>query len=199
MIRFILWLLYRRWRDLQNAWESYRIHGIKLPRGSLIELPKAVKIGSGFSLGRDCRLYCHKPEAGSRLVIGDRVALNDGVVINADSGGQITLGNDVIIGPNSILRGANHVFEDTARPIREQNHAPGTITLEQDVWLGAGVIVLPNVTIGRGTVVGAGSVVTRDLPPFSVAVGIPARVTKERGGQAGAQSRPVGSDRGDGT
>jgi acetyltransferase-like isoleucine patch superfamily enzyme len=75
---------------------------------------------------------------------------------------------------------ANHVFSDPDRPIHSQglDHAP--ITIEDDVWIGGRVNVVAGVTVGRGSVIGAGAVVTKDVPPYSVAVGVPARVIKSR-------------------
>jgi maltose O-acetyltransferase len=100
---------------------------------------------------------------------------------------RITIGDQVAIGPNvqlitaaHPLEGAKRLFpwpQDPQTPFRVSVQAL-PITIEKDVWIGAGVIVLPGVTIGRGTTVGAGSVVTRSLPPYVVAVGSPARVVR---------------------
>ena len=67
-----------------------------------------------------------------------------------------------------------------SRPINEQGHSPGVILIEEDVWLGSHVTVLPNVTIGKSSIIGSGSVVTKDIPPFSIAAGVPAKVIKNR-------------------
>jgi galactoside O-acetyltransferase len=74
----------------------------------------------------------------------------------------------------------NHVFDDLQRPIREQGITAQGIVIEDDVWLGAGVTVVDGVTIGRGSIIGAGAVVTTDIPPYSIAVGIPAKPVKDR-------------------
>jgi galactoside O-acetyltransferase len=169
------WVIGRRQR-----YRAYAIHGIWVPAESEIAQAEAIKIGARFSLGRQCKLYCQDPENGSQLVIGDRVALNDNVMINADCGGKITIGNDVLIGPNTVIRAADHRFSDFGRPIVEQGHIGGSIDIGDDVWIGANAVILPNVRIGRGTVIGAGSVVNADVPDYSVAVGVPARVVKSR-------------------
>lgn len=122
-------------------------------------------------------LKIFSPEAVS---IGDGVSLNTGVVIDACNGGRIEIGNDVLIGPYCVLRSADHVFSDLSKPIKSQGHAPGKIVIEDDCWLGSHVVVTSNVTIGKGSVIGAHSVVTRDIPPYSVAMGVPAIVKRSR-------------------
>lgn len=79
-----------------------------------------------------------------------------------------------------MLRAADHVFADLVLPIREQGHIGSVITIEDNVWIGANCTVLKGVTIGHGTVVGAGSTVVKSLPPMSICVGNPARQIKSR-------------------
>ena len=90
--------------------------------------------------------------------------------------GVITIGDDVQIGPNVQLLTPTHPLDAHLR--REKWEAAEPITIGSNVWLGGGVIVLPGVTIGQNSVVGAGAVVTRDLPDNVVAMGIPARVVR---------------------
>lgn len=113
------------------------------------------------------------------LSIGSGVNINFNVLISA-SEGRITIGNDVLIGPNCVLRAANHVYDDPHTPIKHQGHAGGIIIIEDDCWLGANVVVLKDVTIGTGSIIGAGAVVNCDIPPGSIAVGVPARVIAHR-------------------
>ena len=115
--------------------------------------------------------------------LGADTSINTNVHLGA-AGGTLVIGRNVLIGPNVVLRVADHVYADPDRPIREQGHMGGTIVIEDDVWLGANVVVTRNVRIGRGTVVGAGSVVTKDVPPLSIVVGVPARVIGSRGGKS---------------
>ena len=111
---------------------------------------------------------------GSNLRIGARSFANFGLV--ALDVATITIGDDVQIGPNVQLLTPTHPLEPGPR--REKWEAAQPITIGDNAWLGGGVIVLPGVTIGADTVVGAGSVVTRDLPAGVVAVGNPARVVR---------------------
>ncbi|MGY1653577.1 sugar O-acetyltransferase [Geodermatophilus sp. SYSU D01119] len=111
---------------------------------------------------------------GSSLRIGARCFANFGLV--ALDVATITIGDDVQIGPNVQLLTPTHPVEPGPR--RDKWEAAQPITIGDNVWLGGGVVVLPGVTIGADTVVGAGSVVTRDLPAGVVAVGNPARVVR---------------------
>lgn len=111
---------------------------------------------------------------GKHITIGSRSLANFGLV--ALDVAAITIGADVLLGPNVQLLTPTHPVEP--EPCRAKWEAAKPITIEDNVWLGGGVIVLPGVTIGENTVVGAGSVVVRDLPPNVVAVGNPARVVR---------------------
>ncbi|WP_438024010.1 sugar O-acetyltransferase [Sorangium sp. So ce233] len=111
---------------------------------------------------------------GSGITIGARSFVNFGLV--ALDGAPITIGDDVLMGPNVQLITATHPVEPEPRRQKWERGKP--ITIGNNVWLGASVIVLPGVTIGDNTVVGAGAVVSRDLPANVLAVGNPARVIR---------------------
>jgi len=93
--------------------------------------------------------------------------------------GGITIGDRVYFGPLVQLLAVNHVFSDPTQPMIAQGITAEGITVEDDVWIGAGAIVTDGVRIGRGAVVAAGSVVTQDVPPHTVVGGVPARVLRE--------------------
>ncbi|MDR7254767.1 maltose O-acetyltransferase [Nocardioides sp. BE266] len=112
---------------------------------------------------------------GYQTSIGARTFVNWGVTLLDVA--TITIGDDVQMGPNVQLLTATHPLEPGPR--RDKWEAAEPIVIGDNVWLGGGVIVCPGVTIGADTVVGAGSVVTRDLPAGVVAVGSPARVVRE--------------------
>ena len=112
---------------------------------------------------------------GYQTTIGPRTFVNSGAVIL--DVGRVTVGADVQIGPNVQILTPTHPLDPELR--RSGAEAAEPIAIGDNVWLGGGVIVCPGVTIGRDTVVGAGSVVTRDLPPGVLAVGNPARVIRK--------------------
>ena len=170
-----------RWvREQYRRYRVYAIHGFMLPAGCEISRPDAVRIGKHFGMGTSCRIYCHDPENGSAISIGDNVALNDNVMINADCGGRIIIGNDVLIAPNVVIRAANHRYGDPDALIRTQGHVAGVIRIGDDVWIGANVVVLSDVSVGRGAVIGAGSVVTRDVAEYAIVAGVPAKAVGAR-------------------
>jgi acetyltransferase-like isoleucine patch superfamily enzyme len=93
---------------------------------------------------------------------------------------SIILEDNVLIGPHVMIGDHSHRYENIEIPIKLQESTEGgPVRIERDSWIGANVFILPNVTIGRHSVVGANSVVNRDIPPYSVAVGAPARVIKQ--------------------
>lgn len=112
---------------------------------------------------------------GYNIAVGDRVYCNVGCVFL--DGCPITLGDDVLLGPGVQLYTADHPLEPELRLAGVECGAP--IAIENGVWIGGQAIVLPGVTIGEGSVIGAGSVVTKNIPPGVVAVGTPARVIKK--------------------
>jgi maltose O-acetyltransferase len=112
---------------------------------------------------------------GYQTTIGAGTFINSGAVIL--DVGRVTIGTDVQIGPNVQLLTPTHPLEPELR--RTGVEASEPIAIGDNVWLGGGVIVCPGVAIGRDTVVGAGAVVTRDLPPGVLAVGNPARVIRQ--------------------
>jgi acetyltransferase-like isoleucine patch superfamily enzyme len=89
------------------------------------------------------------------------------------------IGNDIRFAQNITLSGLNHNYEDVTMPIHVQGVSTAQIIIEDDAWIGANVVVVAGVTIGKHSIVAAGSIVTKDIPPFSVAVGNPARVLKQ--------------------
>ena len=115
-----------------------------------------------------------------KIVVGEHSSFNMNVHINASVGGEIIIGKNVLVGPNVVMRTANHKFTDSNKLIRNQGHNIGDIIIEDDVWIAAGVILLSGIKIGKGAVIGAGAVVTKDIPSMAVAVGNPAKVIKFR-------------------
>lgn len=114
------------------------------------------------------------------ITIGDNSSIQAYSVIVGDAKYGITIGSGVRIAPHVVIISSNHVFSDTTKPIYTQGSQGEQIVIEDDVWIGSRVNITAGVHIGTGCVIGAGAVVTKDIPPYSVAVGIPARVIKSR-------------------
>jgi len=89
---------------------------------------------------------------------------------------KVIIGDHTMIGPGTLITAVGHPLSPKGR--RNYQGIAKPVTIENDVWIGGNVVILPGITIGQGSVIGAGSVVTKDIPPFSVAVGSPARVIK---------------------
>lgn len=134
-----------------------------------------MRLADGVRLGKGCHLYA---ESGT-LEFGEDTALSPGVTVDA-SGGLIRLGKQVAVGPGTVLRASNHRFDSLDRPIMLQGHSYGEILIEDDVWIAANCTITPGTRIGRGAVIGAGAVVTRDVEPFAIVGGVPARVIGSR-------------------
>ena len=114
------------------------------------------------------------------LHIGSNTYIQPGCILNAFVG-NIIIGDNCMIAAHCALTPYLHGFADTHRPMREQPlTSRGDIVIEDDVWLGLNVSVMDGVTIGQGTIIGAGAVVTKDIPPYAIAGGVPARVIRFR-------------------
>ena len=113
----------------------------------------------------------------STMEIGDR----SGVGINAKMHGKVIIGNDVMMGPECIIYTQNHDFSRTDIPMNKQGFSEEKpVIIGDDVWIGGRVIILPGVNVGKGAIIGAGSVVTKDVPPNAIVAGNPATVKKYR-------------------
>lgn len=115
---------------------------------------------------------------GNMIEMGDDVSFNAGCFINGYGG--LTIGDRTGLGPYSMVHTANHIFADPDRPIKEQGWESRPVKIGKDCWFGCGVTIIPGVTIGDGVVIGASSVVVKDIPSWTVAAGNPARVIKDR-------------------
>jgi len=123
-----------------------------------------------------------------RIRVGSRAAISRGVQFQGAGG--IDVGDDVLMGPGVKVWSINHQFDDPRRTIAAQGFTEAPVVIEDDVWLGANVVVLPGSRIGRGSVVAAGSVVRGTVPPMVLAAGSPATVRRPRGEQPAGEVSP---------
>jgi len=128
-----------------------------------------ISLSAGMVPGQECITY-------PVVSIGDRCLIGRGSGIVGHF--SIEIGNDVWTGHNVYITDQNHGYEDVERPISQQSQPERAVKIGDGSWLGYGSVVLPGVTIGKHVVVGANSVVTHDIPDYSVAVGVPAKVIK---------------------
>jgi len=163
---------------LTSSCQNLRIEGpVKIIR------PDRLTLGNNVLIHSNCVLYCSgsAPDyrTEGRIVIGNNVELGWGCVLHG-GGAQIIIKDFAIIGAGAILISEMYSYEDLNVPAQQQRKIMGDIVIEENASVGANAVILPGVTVGRSSIVGAGAVVTDEIPSFSVAVGVPARVIKQR-------------------
>lgn len=184
--------------------------GVVWGRNVVLRHPGKMSIGDGVLVDDDC-FFDAKGSSQGAFRIGREVLVSRGSVVSG-KGGDLEIGDRVNIGVGcQIWSMGGLVIDADCRlagncyigggaydpdgpvdvPLAKQAIVPEPVSIEADCWLGAGVVVLAGVTVGRGSVVGAGSVVTRDLPPYSIAVGSPAKVIRRRRGAPPDPSSPA--------
>lgn len=137
---------------------------------SIVKLKSMKKLGKKFHLSAYCRL-------GGKLRTGDYVYFG----YNCYVYGTVEIGNYVMIAPNVVIAGGSHGFFRNGIPMIFQDSPPDKkVIIKDDVWIGANSVILPGVVINNGVVVGAGSVVTKEIPEYAIDVGNPAKVIKYR-------------------
>jgi len=169
-----------------------RIHPLSVFKGR-----QRITIGPWSKIGAYTRITAEEPQAS--IKIGARCQISPFAML-ITCGGTIELGDDCSINPFSILYGhgglqighgvriasgsviipADHNFDDTTKPIHEQGTSRKGVVIEDDVWIAANVTVLDGIRIGRGSVIAAGAVVTKEVEPLSIMGGVPARLIKKR-------------------
>jgi len=159
-------------------------------RRSVLQLPirlggtHRIAIGERVFVGSHSWLQSIEDPTGDEMValeIGDGVSISGMAHITAAR--SVRLGANVLLARNVFISDHNHRFDEIGTPVLEQGiERPRAVLIEDGAWLGENVVVLPGVTIGRGAVVGANSVVLSDVPARCVAVGAPARVVRKLGG-----------------
>lgn len=114
----------------------------------------------------------------NNFTVGRNCAINTGSYINAKGG--ISFGDNVLVGANVTISSGRHPIEGKNPPVFERPTEPLPIIVEDDVWIGANAVIMPGVTLKKGTVVGAGAIVTKNTEEYSVVAGVPARIIKYR-------------------
>lgn len=139
-----------------------------------------VDIGNNFTLGKYAMIECTGVlrNVGSSLKIGNNVGINHYCFIGVR--GDIEIGDNVIFGPRVNIFSENHIFDNLDIPIKNQGVKKDQTIIGSNIWIGANVSIMSGVIIGDGCVIAAGSVVTKDVEPYSIIGGVPAKLIKKR-------------------
>jgi maltose O-acetyltransferase len=168
--RVLLWgVYYSVARHLPPTYAPWSMGGGRLRRALarllLAECGTHVNIEKGADFG-----------SGRHVRLGD----NSGIGIDCHVG-HVTIGRDVMMGPECLVLSRNHRFDDVSRPMWQQGWSdPEPVVIGDDVWMGARVIIMPGVRVGRGAILAAGAVVTKDVHEYAIVGGCPARVIGSR-------------------
>ena len=189
---------------LRLSWYRLRLgalgRGCRIESGVSLQYPGRIRIGDGTGIGRNVTLRANTDQSPG-IELGKGVSINDAVVINANRGrvtlgdrswlgpfcliygnGGVAIGRNVLVAGHSSINTVSHSAERCDIPVNDQPVVIDPVVIEDDVWIGLNAVVLQGVTIGHGSIVGAGAVVTKSIPPWSIAVGVPARVIGRRQG-----------------
>lgn len=144
---------------------------------------KFITVGAGFTTGFNCRLDAYSEDSSIRIKIGNNVQINDYVHIGAIN--RIEIKDNVLIASKVFITDHSHgqySGNECDSPMsipKERRLYSKPVVIEENVWIGEFVSILPGVTIGKGSIIGTMSVVNRDVPPYTIAVGSPVRVIKK--------------------
>ncbi len=159
--------------------------GVTIPKSALVSPEARIAARTGkIILGEGCMICPHAVLQGN-ITVGEGCSVQPysilvGYGTAEDTEGEIRIGNHVRIASHVMIIGANHVFEDPDIPICDQGLDRKTIVIEDDVWIAGKASIMAGVHIGKGSDVAAGAVVTKDVAPYSVVAGVPAKVIKTR-------------------
>lgn len=174
------WMLFPKKDPRPRAWVNLLVNPFFHDRGSGVRIRRTVRMDV---------VPFNKLVIGENTIIEDFTVINNGVgdvQIGSDSLiglgnaiiGPVMIGNKVILAQNVVVSGLNHAYRDANKAIKDQPIETATIKIGNGSWLGAGVVVTAGVAIGEHCVVAAGSIVTKNIPDYSVVVGNPGRVVK---------------------
>lgn len=163
--------------------------GLKLAPGVKLEdyceiqglATRGVTLGRNVSIGRYTMIRpsgYYSGDWGEGLEIGDNSSIGPYGYVGCS--GFIQIGRDVMFGPGCRLFAENHVFDDPNKSIKSQGVERKSIVIEDNCWIASGVTILAGVHIGEGSIIAAGSVVNKDVPPYSIVGGVPAKVLRSR-------------------
>ena len=169
-----------------------KLFSLVLYYGFAIYLPKSNR-PYAFKLTKPIRYYICKnifDKCGRNVTVergayfgdgrGITIGNNSGIGVNCKIQQNVKIGNDVMMGEDVIIMTTTHKFDDCSIPMRIQGLENLPVIIEDDIWIGSRVIILPGTKIGKGSIIGAGAVVTKDVPKYSIVGGVPAKVIRSR-------------------
>ncbi len=190
--RFVHWMLIPTGQARPRLWVSWFVNPFihKKHRSAAIRANVRMDVlpFNAFSLGAHSTIesFSVVNNGVGDVTIGEHCTVGIGSVVI----GPVTIGSDVIIAQHVVMSGLNHVYEDVTLPIHRQPVTTRPIVIEEECWIGANAVITAGVTVGRHSVVAGGSVVTKDVPPYSVVGGNPARILKQYDASSGLWQKP---------
>lgn len=189
--KLALWMLMPSNQARPRLWVKLFVNPIMNKRGKGSIIRRRVRMDvfpyNEFALGKNSTIedFSTVNNGVGHVHIGDRTRLGMSNVII----GPIKIGNDIMFAQNIVCSGLNHVYEDINIPIADQPVSTSLITIEDEVWIGANAVITAGVTVGKHSVVAGGSVVTKDVPPYSIVGGNPAKLLKQYNKESGKWER----------
>lgn len=138
--------------------------------------PKNIKFNGKAFFGKNSFISAEDGE----IIIGKNFSCNNNLHLNASIQGKIIIGDDVLIGPNCVIRSSDHIHADINIPIKKQGHISEEIFIGDNVWIGANTTILKGVKIGKGAIIAAGAVVNKNVDSLSIVGGVPIKHIKYR-------------------
>lgn len=174
-------------RKCESVGESTRFGSNVVIIGGKQSVGRGIRIGSRCSINDFCQIVTDHYNSECGIEIGDNCHFNFGCYVSGTGG--LRIGNDCLFAPGVKILTSGHNFDDLELPIIQQGLDMAQVVIEDNVWIGAGAIILQNVTIGSGSVIAAGAVVNKSVDPNTVVAGVPASVIRTRGIRAGVAAR----------
>ncbi|MEA3504658.1 MAG: acyltransferase [Bacteroidota bacterium] len=179
--QFVLRMMIPKNQARPRLWVRLFINPLKHKKGKHSVIRRRTRIDvmpwNNFVIGKDSTIedFSTVNNGVGEIIIGERTRIGLGNTLI----GPIHIGNDIMFAQNIVLSGLNHGFEDINTPISLQPTTTKLITVEDEVWIGANSVVVAGVTIGKHSIVAAGSVVTKNVPPYTIVAGNPAKPLKK--------------------
>ncbi len=179
--RFTIWALTPKNQPRPRLWVKLFVNPLKHKKGKGARIRRKTRMDvlpwNNFQLGEFSTIedFTTINNGVGDVIIGDRTRIGLGNTFI----GPIKVGNDIMFAQNIVMSGLNHGYEDISMSIHDQPVTTAQITIEDEAWIGANSVIVAGTTVGKHAIIAAGSVVTKDVPPYSIVAGNPARLLKQ--------------------